>query len=211
MPAEKAKISSTESLDYTNRLINKQSPLWKKIASKYIDLQIPYRWNLKRLNPGLTLEIGCGIGRNLSTLQDLGIGIDHNIHSIEVCRSLGLHAFTPGEFQSSPFNKPNTFDSLLLAHVAEHMSLEKVIEVLSEYSNLLKPNGKLIIITPQEVGYRSDSTHVEFMDFSKLRYIHSNLNFRLINEYSFPFPRIFGHLFIYNEFISVSKLIDRLL
>jgi 2-polyprenyl-3-methyl-5-hydroxy-6-metoxy-1,4-benzoquinol methylase len=205
--SDRKNISSTEGLDYTNRLINKRNPLWKKLLSKYVDLQLPYRWNLKRLNSGLTLEIGCGIGRNLTTLQNLGVGIDHNVHSVEVSRSLGLIAFTPSEFKASSFNKPNTFDSLLLSHVAEHMTLAEVIEVLNEYLGLLKPNGILIIITPQEVGYGSDSTHIEFMNFQKLRYIYSEINFRVIKEYSFPFPRFFGNLFIYNEFVSVGKLI----
>jgi SAM-dependent methyltransferase len=200
-------ILTTDKVDYTNRLINKRDFGIKKYIRKYIDLQFPYRWNLKKLKPGLTLEIGCGIGRNLETLQELGVGLDHNQHSIEVAKANGLIAFTPGEFQHSSFNKPHTFDSLLLSHIAEHMRLDEVIRILHEYLSLLKPDGKIIIITPQEVGYRSDASHIEFMDFPKLREISSQINFRVTKEYSFPLPRFFGHLFIYNEFISVSKAI----
>lgn len=205
MNNKEKEILTTDKVDYTNRLINKRDFGIKKYIRKYIDLQFPYRWNLKRLKPGLTLEIGCGIGRNLETLQDSGVGVDHNQHSIEVAKASGLIAFTPDEFQHSSFNKSHTFDSLLLSHVAEHMKLSEVTQILNEYLSLLKPDGKIIIITPQEVGYRSDASHIEFIDFQKLREISSQINFKVIKEYSFPFPRIFGHFFIYNEFISVSK------
>ena len=56
---------------------------WKKL----LDVQAPYRWNLQRLKLGLTLEIGCGIGRNLMHLKGQGIGIDHNFQSVEMQES----------------------------------------------------------------------------------------------------------------------------
>jgi SAM-dependent methyltransferase len=207
MNKKEKNIVRTDKLEYTDRLINKRDFGFKKYIRKYIDLQFPYRWNLKNLKPGLTLEIGCGIGRNLETLQESGVGIDHNQFSVEVAKANGLIAFTPDEFQNSSFNKPYTFDSLLLSHIAEHMKLDEVVQILHEYLNLLKPEGKIILITPQEVGYRSDASHIEFMNFPKLREISAQINFKVIKKYSFPFPRLFGYLFIYNEFISVSKLI----
>lgn len=197
---DKFKTQNTQDLNYTTRLLEKQQAGWKR----FFDVQAPYRWNLQRLKPGLTCDIGCGIGRNLINLQGNGIGIDHNLHSVQVARKFGLTVFTPDEFQNSSFNKSQLFDSLLMSHVAEHMKQQAVVQILTEYIHLLKPEGKLIIITPQEAGYRSDLTHVEFMNFAKLRNIVSELKFTILKEYSFPFPRFFGYLFLYNEFISVS-------
>jgi 2-polyprenyl-3-methyl-5-hydroxy-6-metoxy-1,4-benzoquinol methylase len=191
---------NTQDKDYTNLLVEKQKVGWKG----FFDVQAPYRWNLQRLKPGLTLDIGCGIGRNLINLKGKGIGIDHNLNSVQIARNLGLTAFTPEEFQNSAFNTSQKFDSLLLSHVAEHMKQKEVVELLKEYLPLLKPEGKLILITPQEAGYNSDPTHVRFMDFSRLQNITSQLGFKVFKEYSFPFPRVIGHFFIYNEFISVS-------
>jgi SAM-dependent methyltransferase len=191
---------NTQDKDYTNLLVEKQKVGWKR----FFDVQAPYRWNLQRLKPGLTLDIGCGIGRNLINLKGKGIGVDHNLNSVQIARNLGLTAFTPEEFQNSAFNTCQKFDSLLLSHVAEHMKQKEVVELLKEYLPLLKPEGKLILITPQEAGYNSDPTHVEFMDFSRLQNITSQLGFKVFKEYSFPFPRVIGHFFIYNEFISVS-------
>src|SRR5215468_2590796 len=88
----------TEDRRYAARLIHQQEAiLWKR----WLDVQAPYRWNLRRLSPGFTLDIGCGIGRNLLHLAGDGVGIDHNAHSVEIARSRGLAAFTPGEFQAS--------------------------------------------------------------------------------------------------------------
>ena len=70
---------------------------------------------------------------------------------------------------------------------------------------LLKNHGKLVIITPQEAGFKSDATHVEFMNFAKLKAIARELDSKIIKQYSFPFPRIVGKLFKYNEFVSLSQ------
>jgi SAM-dependent methyltransferase len=191
----------TRDQSYSHRLIKKQTARWKEI----LDVQAPYRWNLQRLKLGFTLDLGCGIGRNLINLQGNGIGIDHNPQSIEISRQRGLIAFTPDEFNHSSYNVPERFDSILLAHVAEHMSYCDVIDFLERYIYLLKTNGYFLIITPQEAGFQSDSTHVEFMNFHKLRAITEQLNCQTIKQYSFPFPRFIGKIFKYNEFISLGQ------
>jgi SAM-dependent methyltransferase len=174
---------------------------WKR----FFDVQAPYRWNLRRLEPAFTLEIGCGIGRNLLHLKGQGVGVDHSNHSVEIARRRGCLAFTPDEFEHSIYSLPGTFDSLLLAHVAEHMTSAEATSLLRGYIPRLKTNGKIIIITPQERGFRSDPTHVEFVDWVRIRSILSPLGFTPVEEYSFPFPRLCGNLFIYNEFVSVSR------
>ncbi len=199
-PKNGGEVSNTQEEKYTNFLLEKQSVGWKSL----VDVQAPYRWNLQRLKPGLTLDIGCGIGRNLINLKGKGIGIDHNINSVRVARNSGLTAFTPKDFFDLTTKTTQKFDSLLLSHVAEHMNQNEAIALLEKYLTFLKPKGKLIVMTPQEAGYKSDPTHIEFMNFSKIRNIASQLGFKVFKEYSFPFPRVMGHFFIYNEFISVS-------
>lgn len=61
------------------------------------------------------------------------------------------------------------------------------------------------MITPQERGYRSDDTHVEFLDFDALRQIAESLGLRVERSYSFPFPRWAGRLFKYNEFVLTAR------
>lgn len=198
--AQSNNISKTEEKNYTDTLIRKQLVWWKRA----LNVQAPYRWKLRQINPGFTLEIGCGIGRNLVALKGKGVGIDHNPHSVEIAKKRDLLAFTPDEFKASPYNKPQRFDSLLFSHVFEHVGLEKTKDLLKEYMGFLRHGGKLIIITPQEAGYKKDVTHVEYLDFEKLRDVIKEAGFRLLEECSFPFPRVLGRFFIYNEFISVS-------
>jgi 2-polyprenyl-3-methyl-5-hydroxy-6-metoxy-1,4-benzoquinol methylase len=192
---------TTQDNKYTERLFDNQFVWWKRL----LDVQRPYRWNLRRLKPGFVLDVGCGIGRNLIHLKRNGVGIDHNNSSVEMARSKGMTAFTPDEFQRSTFNVSGRFDSILLAHVAEHMTEDEVVKLLNTYMHLMKPQGRVIIITPQESGYRSDQTHVQFMDFSTLNSIIDKAGLKDIKQYSFPFPRIFGRFFKYNEFVCIAE------
>ena len=192
--------SDTRDLDYTRRLIRVQTSGWKR----FVDVQAPYRWNLRRLHLGLTLEIGCGIGRNLLHLQGQAIGIDHNGYSVEVCRSRNLTAFTPDGFKQSSYAREERFDSILVSHVAEHMRDDEVVSLVRIAFDISVQGASHHSGTPQELGYRSDKTHVMFMDFSKLHAILRELGFAEERSRSFPLPRLFGRLFLYNEFVVVG-------
>ena len=191
----------TNEKNYTDGLLYRQSAWWKK----FFNVQYPYKYNIQRLKPGFVLDIGCGIGRNLLHLNGNGVGVDHNPTSIEVSKSRGLKAYTVDDFLKSSYNRPETFDSILLAHVAEHMTGDDVTKLLKQYLHLLKNDGRIIVITPQEKGFKSDDTHVQFMDFVTVKNLLKQINVNITRQYSFPFPRIIGHFFKFNEFISVAK------
>lgn len=169
-----------------------------------LDVQAPYRWNLRRLRLGFTLDIGCGIGRNLVNLDGYAVGVDHNSESVAIAVNRGLTAFTPDEFHRSRFASPDTFDSLLAAHVIEHLSRDDALELLRAYLPYVCNGGHVVLITPQERGFRSDRSHVEFVDFDSLDAISQELGLAVQRTYSFPFPRAFGKVFTYNEFVLVA-------
>ena len=191
----------TNEKNYTDGLLYRQSAWWKK----FFNVQYPYKYNIQRLKPGFVLDIGCGIGRNLLHLNGNGVGVDHNPTSIKVSKSRGLKAYTVDDFLKSSYNRPETFDSILLALVAEHMTGDDVTKLLKQYLHLLKNDGRIIVITPQEKGFKSDDTHVQFMDFITVKNLLKQINVNITRQYSFPFPRIIGHFFKFNEFISVAK------
>jgi SAM-dependent methyltransferase len=191
----------TQNEGYTRRLEKLQGARWKRL----LKVQAPYRWNLRRLRPGFTLDLGCGTGRNLVHLDGNGVGIDHNPHSVDIARSAGLRAFTPEQFRSSEYAKPGAFFSILLSHVVEHMTMGEAVELIREYLQFLNEQGRLIFITPQEKGFKSDPTHVEFASFSEIGEMCSELGFRPVREHSFPFPRPLGRVFTYNEFVVVAS------
>jgi SAM-dependent methyltransferase len=197
---ENERAIGTKQIDYTERLQNLQGVWWKRI----VDVQMPWKIELARLNMGRTLDVGCGIGRNLLNLKGNGVGIDHNEHSVEVAKHRGLKAFLPDEFVKSEYAKPNQFDSMLLSHVAEHLIEKETISLLLTYLPYLTQEAKIVIVTPQESGFTSDPTHTEFVDFESSKRILLSIGFAATKCYSFPFPRFFGRFFKYNSFTVVG-------
>lgn len=193
--------SGTAGGDYAQRLQRLELSRWKRL----LDVQRPYRWNLRRLRLGRVLDIGCGIGRNLINLDGNGVGVDHNAAAVAVARRRGLTAYTTEEFRASPDAAPASYDALMLAHVMEHVDADVAEGIVTEYLPYLRPGGQVVFITPQEAGYRSDSTHVRFVDLTELaRHAHS-LGLRVVRAYSFPFPRPAGKVFRHNEFVLVAQ------
>lgn len=193
----------TAGSDYAARLERLQSTGWKRV----LDVQRPYRWNLRRLHPGRTLDVGCGIGRNLSHLSPESVGVDHNASSVAVCTRAGLTAYTTQQVADQPDLLPEgAFDSLLLAHLLEHVDEGVADDILAQYLPRLRRGGKVVLITPQEVGFRSDETHIRFVDFAVASAHARRAGLVVDRTYSFPFPRPAGKVFAYNEFVTVAHL-----
>lgn len=192
---------STADPAYTARLRDLEGRGWKQ----RLDVQAPYRWNLRRLHPGYTLDVGCGIGRNLAHLRGNGVGVDHNAASVAEARARGLTAYTPEEFAATPEARAGGFDSLLVAHVLEHLDAHTGRELLATYLPAVREGGRVIVITPQEAGFRSDATHVRFVDPAAIELLLAEQGWRVVGRQSFPFPRIVGRLFAYNEFVVVGE------
>lgn len=192
----------TSDADYAMRLSKLHLAKWKRL----LRVQAPYHFSLKRLHPGYFLDVGCGIGRSLDWFRSSSVGVDHNKLAVDFCRSRGLIAFTPDEFIKTHYaSSGQIFDSLLFSHVLEHMTESDAMALIHQYTSVLKEDGQIIIITPQEAGFKSDSTHVNFTDFETIAKILSNLNFRSRVVKSFPFPRCVGKFFKYNEFIVTGR------
>jgi SAM-dependent methyltransferase len=191
--------ATTDEVAYTERLARLEAP-WKR----WLDVQAPYRWNLRRLRLGRVLDVGCGLGRNLLHLRGEGVGIDTNPHSVEHARARGLRAHTPGDFEASPDAIEGGFDALLFAHVLEHLTRTAAVDLVARYLVFMRPRGRVVLITPQEAGQRSDPTHVTFLDFDGLGEVLDRNGLAQLQSYSFPFPRFMGRVFPHNEFVVVG-------
>ncbi len=138
---------------------NNAIPRWKKLAGSLIYLEPGRRASLDfsvmylpYLPNGKLLEIGCGSGDMLKTMQDLGWeteGVDFDPKAVEQARSKGLTVqLGTLEQQSYP---DDSFDAVTMSHLIEHV--HKPLEVLRECQRILKPGGKLIIVTPNTEAY----------------------------------------------------------
>jgi SAM-dependent methyltransferase len=193
---------STNTPDYAERLRRKQTLWWKRA----LHVQAPYHWNLRRQGLGRTLDVGCGIGRNLGVLPPGSVGVDHNTDSVALARSMGYNAYTVKEFMDGDLAVAGAFDGLLVAHVIEHLEREEALQVLRDYLPFVRPGGRVFLVCPQERGYASDPTHVWFARDSELQELVGDLGLQLARSFSFPFPRRAGKLFIYNEFCVAATV-----
>ncbi|MBX7267152.1 class I SAM-dependent methyltransferase [Micromonospora sp. Llam7] len=193
--------TATEGADYTQRLRRLSGARWKRL----LDVQAPYRWNLRRLRLGRTLDVGSGLGRNLINLGTGAVGVDHNPTSVAHARNLGLTAYTTEEFLRSEYARPDAFDSVLAAHLLEHLPAEQAREVVASYLPFVRSGGRVVFITPQERGYHSDASHVRFVGFTEAAETCRELGLTVLRQYSFPFHRAAGKLFTYNEFVTVAR------
>jgi 2-polyprenyl-3-methyl-5-hydroxy-6-metoxy-1,4-benzoquinol methylase len=191
---------STQDQSYTQRLVSLSASPLRRI----FNVQAPYAWNIRRTVKGLSLDIGCGIGRNLSHLRGEGVGVDHNKSSVDVCRQNGLLAFTPDEFTHSEHAK-KTYQTILLSHVIEHLTFDQAGELLRSYLPLLARDGLVVIICPQKRGFSSDSTHVTCFDTQNITDLVKNCGLQVCNSRSFPLPRWCGRLFTHNETIVIAE------
>lgn len=200
LPPRQPSEAPTAAAAYTERLRRLQLSRWKSWPL----VQLPFRLHLSALKLGRCLDVGCGVGRLLRHLGPGSIGVDHNPTSVALCRDRGLTALTTVDLSNqSPLR--GVFDSLLIAHVLEHLDQEGGDALLAEYLPYLAEGAKVVVFTPQEVGQRSDSTHVRWVDHEAVGGHARRLGWHVARTYSFPLPRPLGRLFVYNEFVTVLR------
>ena len=191
----------TRDIAYTTHLA--REVWWKRL----LNVQLPYRLHLQRLGLGRVLDVGCGVGRNLAHLRRGGahVGVDHNPTSIALAKERGLCAYTLEEFDNLDSELLGRFDTILMSHLLEHLTLDEARQIIKRYRGYLQPKGRLVIITPQEAGFRSDPTHITMMTPIIVYNLGRELGFRVEAQYSFPFPEWAGSIFKYNEYVAIFR------
>src|SRR3989344_4432859 len=107
----------------------------KKIIRKYSHIK----------NPKI-LDIGCGAGKNMEELQELGnvYGLDSSPEALSLCRKRGLKKLTQGSAEMTHL-KSASFNIITMLDVLEHTNDNLT---LKEMQRILKKGGIIIITVP---------------------------------------------------------------
>jgi 2-polyprenyl-3-methyl-5-hydroxy-6-metoxy-1,4-benzoquinol methylase len=133
-----------------------------------------FQANYQRLLPkdknSKILEVGCGYGRYIKTLLEMGYlnsyGIDLSEEQIQHAKvKLGLSNVETANALTWLEHKHNTYDCILTLDVMEHFAIEDLLELGEKIHNALKPGGELIIqvpnaMSPMNPHIYTDLTHV---------------------------------------------------
>lgn len=150
---------------------------------------------LPRKLDGKVFEIGCGNGRVLRELRQLGwnvCGCDFDEKAVESARTRLDIDVKHGTLQEQGYPQ-DQFDAIVLNHVIEH--LPNAREVLAESYRVLKPSGLLRVITPNAaaLGHRvfkqywlhlDPPRHLCIFSKSSLETIVKDAGFEITNVFS---------------------------
>jgi SAM-dependent methyltransferase len=102
---------------------------------------------LPREKRGRLLDVGCGAGQFLRRMANYGwsvAGVDPDPEAVKVARTDGLDVrHGPLEEQRFPTGE---FDVITMQHVIEH--LPNPMATLAEARRVLRPDGRLVVLTP---------------------------------------------------------------
>ena len=151
-----------------------------------------YRRHIRALAKGRTLDVGCGIGGNLQFLTATSVGVDHNPTSVQTARERGMTAFVPDELHERAAEFTGVFDTMLCAHVMEHMDHETGVSVLEQYMPYMKPNARIVVLTPQDPRCENDPTHVRYVDIAASKKLVEAVGLKVKQAHGFPLPPALG-------------------
>jgi SAM-dependent methyltransferase len=145
------------------------------------ELRLRYAVYADRFAKGArVLDVGCGRGEFLELLARRkvdGVGIDADEAMVSEVSHKGLQAVTT---DAVPYLQahPAEFDGVFAAHLIEHMGPEGVQGLVRAAANALKPQGRLILVTPNPQNLQMqlrdfwiDLQHVRFYSADIVRWI----------------------------------------
>jgi len=149
----------------------------------------PYlHYLIKYLNNGdLLLDLGCGLLVNSNYLKDNGfnvVGLDISFEMLVLNEKKTLPLIC-GDGLKLPF-KENSFGSLLLVDIIEHLPEEKVDEFIEETRRVLKDSGVIFLHIPLE----------------------KSLSYKVLNKLEMIWPKNPNHLHDYN-LKEITQFIER--
>ena len=141
---------------YNEELFLESRVLLKERKGIYIE-KLNQHFNTDKKENIIVVDLGCGTGEWIEVLQEAGyhsVGVDNNQAVVKKNKELYPHLEVKLQ-DSIAFLKsqpPDSLDVITSFHMVEHMEMIEVIELCSEAARVLKPNGLLIIETPNPLN-----------------------------------------------------------
>lgn len=162
-------------------------PAWRDTQEANL-FYLPYK------EDGILLDIGCGGGNNMDTMQKIGwqtIGIDFDVKAVDNAKNKGLDARSGDLFSQHFANE--SFDAIIMNHVIEHVPNPK--KLMLESKRILKTGGTMTIMTPNTAGrghrlfkqhWRGLEvpTHLQIFSVKSLLDLAKNCGFNKIKSFS---------------------------
>ena len=131
---------------------------------------------LEGIKPGKLLDVGCGNGNFLKTMQDKGWevrGTDFDTQAINFAKEKYGVTVDLGDLRNINYPE-NSFDAITLNNVIEH--LPNPVDVLEECKRILKPNGHLVVVTPniQAWGHQKFKSDWRGLEVPRHLFLFSN-------------------------------------
>ncbi len=124
------------------------------------------------VKPGRILDVGCGDGRRLAEMKKRGwdvLGLETNSAAAAVGRDTYGVSVLIGTLEA--LNLPSeSFDAVIANHVIEHVF--DPISFLIQCYRVLKPGGRLVIITPNSEGLGHHCYKANWRGLEPPRHLH---------------------------------------
>jgi len=135
------------------------------------------------------VDVGCGDGNFVELLTEHGFratGVDMDPQACEAARQRGLNVVQADALAYLSNLPENSVDAFFASHFVEHLHYEQVIALMRAAFRALKPNGRIILTTPDVRGLVS---HLEMF------YLH-------FGHVSFYHPRLLSFFLEYTGFVN---------
>jgi SAM-dependent methyltransferase len=137
-----------------------------------------HSYYLQFFQPGQqVLDLGCGAGYFVKMLREQGIeasGIDLDPAAIKKAREQNLPVEQAEALDYLRKLPAASLDAVFSAHLVEHLEVEAVYNLIKEAQRALKPDGFLLVTTP---NVRALVSHLEmfWLHFDHKRFYHPRL------------------------------------
>ncbi|MCS7029270.1 MAG: class I SAM-dependent methyltransferase [Bacteroidia bacterium] len=174
----------------------------------YKGLRNVLQHTLKDLHNAVIVDAGCGTGKNMEFLKELGhqvYGFDISQEAIHFCQSRGLDTAELGDITTVSY--PDNFADVLLSMDVLVLLHEEEIDIfMKNAARILKPGGKLLIHVAALPWLFSQH---DIVCNVKRRYTKKTLKKMLLQYPNFEIRRITYRMFLLFPLIAGVKLIKK--